>query len=92
MTTVGVAQLKARMSEYLARVRAGDEILVTDHGRAVARILPASGGDASLADLERRGLVRVGSMKLPERFLEAELPIAQEGVTPALIDERRAGR
>lgn len=92
MTTVGVAQLKARLSEYLARVRAGDEIVVTDHGRPVARIVPAGGSDDSLADLERQGLVRVGSMRLPDGFLDAEPPGAGEAVTAALIEERRTGR
>lgn len=37
---VGVRDLKNNLSQYLARVGEGNEIVVTAHGRAVARILP----------------------------------------------------
>lgn len=39
--TVGIRDLKARLSEYLRRVRSGQTIVITDHGRVVGRILPA---------------------------------------------------
>ncbi len=35
---VSVRDLKNHLSEYLRRVRAGEEIVVTSHGRAVARL------------------------------------------------------
>lgn len=92
MTTAGVAELKARLSEYLARVQAGTEILVTERGRPVARIVPVGdGGD--LAELERQGAVRVGPMKLPDGFLDEPRPeVRGVGVTDALLEERRTGR
>jgi prevent-host-death family protein len=37
---VGIRELKNRLSEYVSRVEAGDEITVTDRGRPVARLLP----------------------------------------------------
>ncbi len=40
MEIAGVAEVKARLSEYLARVRGGEEVLVTDRGRPIARIVP----------------------------------------------------
>jgi prevent-host-death family protein len=42
MKTVTVATLKQRLSEYLHMVEAGDEITVTSHQRAVARLVPDS--------------------------------------------------
>jgi prevent-host-death family protein len=43
MVTVGVRELKQQTSELIRRVRErGEEILVTHHGKVVARILPAS--------------------------------------------------
>jgi prevent-host-death family protein len=36
---VGVRELKARLSEYLARAQAGEEVVVTDRGRPVVRIV-----------------------------------------------------
>jgi len=90
---IGVAQLKARLSEYLARVRAGGEVLVTDHGRPVARIVPVADEHERLAELERQGLVRPGSMKLPKGFRELPRPkVSGPTVTEALLEERREGR
>lgn len=41
MVTVNLAQAKAHLSELLDKVEAGEEIVVTRHGRPVARILAA---------------------------------------------------
>lgn len=40
MTEIGVAELKARLSEYLRTVRRGHEVVVLDHDTPVARIVP----------------------------------------------------
>lgn len=40
MTTVGIRELKQNASRVIASVVDGAEITVTDHGRAVARIVP----------------------------------------------------
>ena len=40
MKTTPVAQLKATLSEQLARVKAGEEIVVTERGRPIAKIVP----------------------------------------------------
>lgn len=37
---VGVRDLKARLSEYLGKVAAGEDVVVTDRGRPVARLVP----------------------------------------------------
>lgn len=39
MVTVSLVQAKAHLSELLDKVEAGEEVVVTRHGRAVARIL-----------------------------------------------------
>lgn len=39
---VGISELKSRLSEYLRRVKAGETIIVTVHGKAIAQIIPAS--------------------------------------------------
>lgn len=44
---VGVRELKAKLSEYLSRVAEGHEVVVTDRGRPVARLV-AVHGDAAL--------------------------------------------
>jgi prevent-host-death family protein len=39
-TRVGIRDLKAHLSEFMRQVRLGETIVITDHGKAVARILP----------------------------------------------------
>ena len=41
MKAIGVKQLKARLSEYLRLVKAGETVLVTDRDQVVAEISPA---------------------------------------------------
>lgn len=65
MRTIGVAELKASLSETLARVKAGDEVLVTEHGRPVARILSISMTEP--IGFAHEELVRIGVLRLPER-------------------------
>ncbi len=43
MVTVSLAQAKAHLSELLNKVEAGEDVVITRHGRAVANISPASG-------------------------------------------------
>jgi prevent-host-death family protein len=42
MFTVNLVQAKAHLSELLDKVEAGEEVIITRHGRAVARIRPVS--------------------------------------------------
>jgi prevent-host-death family protein len=37
---VGIRELKTNLSRYLARVRAGETLIVTDHGEPIARLEP----------------------------------------------------
>ena len=101
MKSTGVADLKARLSEYLARVKSGEEVLVTDRGKPVARLVPVGveilGDDeaetARLAAMEREGLIRLGSGRLPEGFFEKERPEDPEGsLVEAVLEEREKGR
>jgi prevent-host-death family protein len=67
MKTVGVRELKNRLSEYIRHVRAGESVLVTDRGEVVAELTPpgpgATAGDLppALLGLARRGLATVGA-------------------------------
>jgi prevent-host-death family protein len=42
MVTVNVAQAKAHLSELLDKVEAGEDVVITRHGRPVARLHSAS--------------------------------------------------
>lgn len=64
--TVGVRDLKARLSEYLRQVRLGQTILITDHGKAVGRIQPVEQNlEKRLASLQEAGLLAWNGQRLP---------------------------
>ena len=42
MVTVSLVEAKAHLSELLDKVEAGEEVIITRHGRAVAHIHPVS--------------------------------------------------
>ncbi|HEV7506072.1 MAG TPA: type II toxin-antitoxin system prevent-host-death family antitoxin [Thermoanaerobaculia bacterium] len=66
---MGIAELKALLSETLARVKAGEEVQITEHGRPIARLMPLSGASPAAATQE---LVRTGLVKAPEKTLDFE--------------------
>lgn len=97
MLKTSVSDLKASASEYLARVKAGEEILVTDRGKPIAKIIPLRrselSADVRMAQLELSGLARVGKGDLPEDFWLTPCPSDNGGsVLAALISEREEGR
>lgn len=56
-TRVGVRELKDSLSAYLRRVNGGETVVVTDHGRPVARLVPPELPEAVQA-LIREGRLR----------------------------------
>ena len=95
MKTVAITELKARLSAFLDRVRAGEEIGVTDRGRLIARLAPVQ-GDAH-AESRRDLLLRTGQLKgpvapLPRDFLARARPADKAGRSlAALLEERSEG-
>jgi len=55
---VGIRDLKNGLSKYIDRVQSGEEVIVTDRGRPVARLSPLDAPDDRLADLVAAGVVR----------------------------------
>ena len=82
---VGERDLKNNLSRYLDRVRNGDEIVVTDRGRPVARLLAIDASTDRLSDLIEAGLVRPAVR--PRRALSK--PIKTAGTVSDLVAEQR---
>ena len=63
-------QLRDNLSKYLAQVEQGAEVLVTDHARPVARLLPVSRSGDRLEALVRSGQAQraLQPAKLPRRL------------------------
>ncbi|MFN8619956.1 MAG: type II toxin-antitoxin system prevent-host-death family antitoxin [Chloroflexota bacterium] len=96
MKTATVTEAKNGLSALLDQVKGGHEVLITDRGIPVARLVPATpqdDDDARLARLERAGLVRRGTGVLPPELF-APLPEPVPGapsLSEAVIEERRSG-
>ncbi len=52
MITVGIRNLKNSLSQYLKLVKGGERIVITDHNRIVAEIVPVSATDEKARLLE----------------------------------------
>jgi len=63
MKTVNIGTLKNKLSSYLQDVRNGEEVIVQDRKKPIARILPFRAADFSE---EERYLASIGVLKLPE--------------------------
>jgi len=54
MKSVSVAELKSKLSQYLAAVKSGKEIVVTSHRHSIARIVPMKEGATDLEIIPAR--------------------------------------
>jgi prevent-host-death family protein len=98
MKTVGVRELKNRLSEYIRQAKSGEGVLVTDRGHVVAELTPPGHGssDASippgLLALARRNLLVLGAPT--ERNLYPPLPRSSRRRRTAsqLLHEERGDR
>lgn len=97
MKAVGVRELKNRLSEYLREVREGERVLITDRGKVIAELRAAEPGtleplvDAGLAQLAKRGLIRLGGPNQPELYRKFR-KVLRSGRLEQLLDEERGTR
>jgi len=88
MTKVGVAKLKAGLSEYLRQVKQGGEVVVYDRDTPIARIVP-------FESKQRAGGLIIRPAKPGVRFQDVPLPPPLpmgERIVQMLIDERQRER
>ena len=57
--TMGLFEAKTHLSELVARVEAGDEIVITRHNKPVARLVPVAGVPAELVERRRRAVAEL---------------------------------
>jgi prevent-host-death family protein len=96
MKNARISELRDRLSEYLARVRNGETVIVYDRDTPIARLEPIAPAPDDIPEwvleAERRGIatppkIRDGAI-LP-RPLKTEKPAR---LLEALLEERRSGR
>jgi prevent-host-death family protein len=91
--TASVVELKAKLSEHLRQVKSGHELIVTERGIPVARILPLDDSERRSTRrlrLTRSGALKPGRGKMPAALKEPP-PGAPAGISvvDALLAERR---
>jgi prevent-host-death family protein len=96
MKSATISELRARLSEYIRCVKSGEEILVTERGKPVARLVPVGdtpNDDARRMDLIRRGILRPGKGKITREDYQ-DLPLASvpDDVIRRIMDEEREDR
>jgi prevent-host-death family protein len=86
-----VAQLKARLSEYVRQVKSGAEVVITERGVPVARLVPLD-PDERRASREQR-LIRSGVLRpATNQALKLTVPEGDPAVGKAALDALRAER
>ena len=97
MRTVGLRELKNRLSEYVREVRSGEGVLVTDRGEVVAELIPPGpaagerGVPPGLVALARGGQLTLGASN--DAALYPKLPrLLRPHRAAQLLDEERGDR
>jgi prevent-host-death family protein len=96
MITAAIAELKARLSAYLKKLKAGHEILITDRGLPVAKLVPLERKvlrNSRRARLASAGLLRLGRGRARKSLLSPPGgKLGGKSVLAALLEEREEGR
>ena len=93
MSTVGVRELKNRLTHYLRRAKRGEEVVVTERGRPVAilqsiqAVETPKSLDARLAKLAASGLVSLPTGKLLKRVRRVH--VSGPPVSRTIVEDRR---
>lgn len=73
MLSIGIKDLKNQLSRYLLLVKQGEEILVTERGKAIARIVQESSSKSTIQKA-LQPLVGEGIVTLPSRPIRRDIP------------------
>ncbi len=83
---VGVRELKAKLSEYLAAAQAGEDVVVTERGRPIVRLVALA--EATLD----RGIAEGWIEPARQRHLSPPLKLRAERSVLDSLDEDRGTR
>lgn len=89
MQTIGIRELKTNLSRYLARVKAGERIIITDRAIEVAIIAPFGNrsDDEKLLRLTERGIAQWSGGK--PKGLPTRISTKGRKVSEVVLEERR---
>ncbi len=78
MITIGIRELKTKLSRYIRLVRAGETILITSRGEVVAELrqpdaVNGSTNNLALNAMIREGTARLGSSERADELYEIDI-------------------
>lgn len=93
MRSANIAELRDRLTQYLREVRAGEEIIVRDRQRPIAKIVPLTvDDDGDDAALVAAGLMRKAQRPLPAAFWRTRRSSVTVRTAAAALSKDRADR
>jgi prevent-host-death family protein len=88
---VGIRELRLNLSRYVADARTGTEVIVTDHGKPVARLVQIEDDDALYERLVREGKI-TPALRPKRKRLPPPIELSDEvtgSVSELLLEDRR---
>ena len=89
--SVGIRDAKMHLSKYLKMVQKGTEVIITDRGRPVGKIVPIQSKDLTLEDrikvLEDQGLIEKQSTKRMKK-IPSPIPVSDNIAQKFLQEDR----
>lgn len=90
--TVGIREAKANLSKYLQSIRQGNEIIITDRGRPVGKIVPLQPEELSLSarlqQLEENGLIETAPLPQASGQTAPPIPLPDDLAQRLLQEDR----
>ncbi len=87
MSTVGIKELKNRLTQYLRRTKNGQEVVVTERGKPIQSVERTASLEARLAGLAAEGLVTLPTQK-PLKKLRL-IKVSGPAISKTILEERR---
>jgi prevent-host-death family protein len=84
---VGIRELRNNLSRYLDRVKAGETVTITEHGRPIARVEGIRSGHRTLDEMIALGLAR--APLAPKSSFDDYRPVKAIGSVSELVREQR---
>jgi len=92
MISAGIKDVRNNLSQILAQVKAGEEILITERGKPIARIVKENNVDksirAALGPLIQKGLIALPSRSILKDRL-GTVEVSGKPVSKMVVENRR---
>ena len=86
MIIVGIKELKANLSSYVAKAKAGEEVVITDHGKKVAMVVAISPERRLVDTLIDSGMAKWSGGKPKGK---SGVQVKGDPVSDTVLEERR---